>query len=203
MRHGQTAWNASGRAQGQTEIPLDEIGRDQAARVGEHLARVASARPGIEVWSSDLGRCRETVAPLLANAPLPITYHPELRERTFGEWEGEPLADIRQRLDALAREAGLAQTISIRPPGGESFEDVWRRVIPVADRLAESLKVRSVIVVSHGGFSSLLLARLIAASPETARSFRLRNTSVTELELRPDGAFQLVRFDDTQHLGPE
>lgn len=200
VRHGQTAWNASGRAQGHTEIPLDEIGRTQAERVGERLARAAATLPGAEVWSSDLGRCRETAAPLLSRVSLPVTYHPELRERTFGAWEGEPLADIRLRLDDLAREAGLASTTSIRPPGGESFEDVWNRVSPIAERLAETLKLRSVIVVSHGGLSSLLLARLISASPETARSFRLRNTSVTELELRPDGAFQLLRFDDTTHL---
>lgn len=198
VRHGQTTWNASGRAQGHTEVPLDETGRAQASAVASHLRmRLEVLKPEVELWSSDLGRARETADPIVREAKLDATYLTELRERGFGTWEGESLADIRLRLEEMARSTGT-DLVALRPPSGESMQDVWQRIEPLATRI-RALK-RSLVVVSHGGVSSLLLARLLEGSMETARAFRARNCSVTELEARPDGIFQLLRYDDVDHL---
>jgi broad specificity phosphatase PhoE len=202
VRHGQTTWNVAGRAQGQAEVPLDETGRAQALRVAEHLASALGPYRPSALWSSDLGRCSETMAPIARATELVASFHRELRERTFGEWEGEPLADIRLRLEALALASG-APLMTLRPPGGESHADVWQRVAPTIERVRATFAsgVRSIVLVSHGGFASTMLARMLSGSIDTARSFRLRNASVTEIEARPDGMFQLIRFDDVSHLG--
>ena len=93
LRHGQTAWNAEMRIQGQLDIPLDDTGLWQAQRLalalsGEHLDAV---------YSSDLQRARQTAAPLAAAAGLPVQLDPGLRERGFGSWEGHTYAEMEQR----------------------------------------------------------------------------------------------------------
>ena len=201
VRHGQTTWNTAGRAQGHTEVPLDEVGHAQAARVAAHLALALEAHRPCGLWSSDLGRCQSTAAPIARALRVEASLHRDLRERTFGSWEGEPLTDIRSRLAALATETGRPLSVQ-RPPGGESHEDVWQRVAPTIGRIHSSFAAgtTAIVIVSHGGLAATMLARLLAGSLETARSFRLNNASVTELEARPDGIFQLLRFNDTTHL---
>lgn len=201
VRHGQTTWNAAGRAQGHTEVPLDEVGQAQAARVAAHLARALEAHRPCLLWSSDLGRCQSTAAPIARALEVEASLHRDLRERTFGSWEGEPLTNIRSRLAALATDTGRPLSAQ-RPPGGESHEDVWQRVAPTIDRIQASFAAgaSAIVIVSHGGLAATMLARLLGGSLETPRSFRLNNASVTELEARPDGIFQLLRFNDTTHL---
>ena len=74
----------------------------------------------------------------------------------------------------------------------------WERIRPITDRLHH--EPANTLIVSHGGTSSLLLSQLIRGEIETARAFRFHNCAVTELHRRPDGTFQLIRFNDTSHL---
>ncbi len=196
VRHGQTSWNAEGRAQGHTDIPLDETGTRQAERVAEALGTAGAT----SVWSSDLSRSHATASAVARSGSLPLRVFPALRERCFGDWEGQPLAELRRRLDAEARDRGVAASL-VRPPGGESLADAWARVEPVAATLTqEPAEGASVVVVSHGAISSLLLAQLIHGTLETARSFRPQNASITVLERREGGGLRLVRYDDVTHL---
>jgi len=175
VRHGQTAWNLAGRAQGHTDVALDEVGKQQAAATANALAGIEVD----EIWCSDLLRCRETVAPIAMRLNRPVSYLRELRERAFGDWEGEPIEDIRLRFDAIASEQGIART-AIRPPSGESLEDVAARIAPLAARLRSA--TTSIVVVSHGG------------------GFRLRNSSITEL-VRAGEGYAVIRHSDVAHLG--
>ena len=92
-RHGQTEWNLNRRIQGQTDIPLSEVGLAQAA---ESAPRLAAMQPTVLV-SSDLRRASATAAALAAVTGLTPTYDSRLRERGFGEWEGldHPAASAR------------------------------------------------------------------------------------------------------------
>nr|HMS57178.1 histidine phosphatase family protein [Fimbriimonadaceae bacterium] len=87
---------------------------------------------------------------------------------------------------------------SIVPPSGESIEMVWNRVSKVVHEILDTKE--NTLVVTHGGTGSLLMAQLLQGSMATARAFRFANAGVTELQLRPDGAFLIVRFNDTSHL---
>lgn len=185
IRHAQTAWNAEGRAQGHTDIELDEEGRDQAMCLGR-----AYHGQFHKVLTSDLLRSSETAKQLsCANTWT----DKRLRERCFGEWEGEPFQEIHGKMYASGK-----PHFECRPPGGESFSDVWHRVEPVAKELFEADE--SVAIVSHGGTCAILLAQLLKGTHATTRGFRFGNTAVTELERRPDGLFVMVRYNDTSHL---
>lgn len=193
IRHGQTAWNAEQRAQGHSDIPLDETGLAQAAALGPRF----EGRNIDLILSSDLQRAVQTAAPIACSTDAEWIKMPELRERGFGEWEGEPFPDIAKRWPSLEFEQGLDR-LHIRPPGGESFADVWERLGVVCDQLAH--ETRNTVVVSHGGACALLLARLIHGTVETSRAFRFANCSVTKLERRPEGQFLIATYNDVRHL---
>lgn len=134
VRHGETDWNAAGRFQGWTDVPLNEIGRAQAEQLKGQLA--ASDFDG--VWSSDLERAIET-ARIAIGEP---TVDPRLRELDFGDLEGA----VWDELDSEVR-AGLKEFESFRSPGGESAASFVDRVFEFLDDLV----VGRHVVFAHGG----------------------------------------------------
>jgi len=199
VRHGQTAWNAEERAQGHSDIPLDHDGERQAASLGHAFQELKIDL----VLCSDLQRAQQTAKPIVEATGARFETTKLLRERGFGDWEGEPFADIANRwitLEAFQNKGRL----ELRPPNGESFLDVWERIKPITKRLLEAKDHEEhVAVVSHGGTCSLLLAQLIQGNLETSRAFRFFNTGVTSLERRPEGLFMIRRYNDTSHLDIE
>ncbi|HRF60034.1 MAG TPA: histidine phosphatase family protein [Fimbriimonadaceae bacterium] len=193
IRHGQTAWNVIGRAQGHTDTPLDDVGLAQAAAVARAFEGVEIG----EILTSDLSRARVTAEAIAARTGAVCRATPSLRERSFGEWEGMPYEELRNLLRDRAHQAGLDE-FEAAPPGGESLRDVWGRLDAVCERLASSTS--PLVVVTHGGTCGLLVARLIHATVMTSRSLRFGNTAITELHRRPDGFWVIDRFADTTHL---
>ncbi len=192
-RHGQTAWNLELRAQGHTDIPLDETGKRQAELLAECLSSFGIGK----VVSSDLSRAAETARMVASAAGAPLLLDARLRERSVGEYEGSPFAEMQARLmeKAQAEEVDLWR---VRPPGGESLEDVFERVQPIATWLFEEQE--DTLVVGHGAVCGLLMARLVRGTVATARSFRFSNAGLTEFARHPEGSFRIVRYDDTTHL---
>lgn len=92
-RHGNTEWNADGRVQGQTDVPLNDLGREQARAAAAVLAEL---RPDAIV-SSDLRRAADTAAALAALTGLPVRPDARLRERYFGHWQGLALSEVAER----------------------------------------------------------------------------------------------------------
>jgi hypothetical protein len=123
IRHGETAWNAEGRLQGQADPPLSPRGRQQARA----LAHVVAAETVHAVYASDLRRAWETACILAAPLGLQVQQEPRWREMAFGYWEGLTLAQIRQR-NAAALVAWQADAVRVAPPGGETLTQVTERV---------------------------------------------------------------------------
>jgi len=146
LRHGESTANATRVFSGHEDVPLTDRGRAQARAAGESLSGVLSAAEDLVVLSSDLQRARDTTALALASAgvDLPVQALPDLRERRLGDWQGEHIDTLKQMgaRDLLLRWDG-------RPPGGgESLQDLARRLLPC---LAAHDDGRTVLVGSHGG----------------------------------------------------
>jgi probable phosphoglycerate mutase len=173
-RHGETAWNAIGRLQGRTDIELNDAGREQARSLAVQLGDA-----GIQaVWTSDLSRARQTgeiVAAALRLAPPQID--PELRERSFGVFEGLTRDECATR-HPEAWQAWQAHTAA--PPGGESRESVCARMTSALARILAS-EGGPALVVSHGGVMRLWLMQLLG----------------TQIPLIPNGATWLVEQEGT------
>jgi len=153
IRHGQTAWNAQGRMQGQRNIPLDNTGRAQARAYGRILSGAAENTADFEFVASPLGRARETMALIRAELGLPphdYALEPRLKEVRFGDWEGRTRKTLREEFpDMLA--ARDADGWNFCPPNGESYAQMSKRV---ADWLSGVQK--NTVTVAHGGVIRIL-----------------------------------------------
>ena len=154
-RHGETDWNAIGRLQGHTDIPLNDAGRAQARALAAQLRAHAIAR----VVTSDLARAHETGAIIAAELGLPAPLvEPELRERRFGIFEGLTRDEIIARYPEAWNH--WRQAIAA-PEGGEPHADSVARISRALDRLWRTL-ADTALVISHGGVMRLWLSDVTA-----------------------------------------
>ena len=145
-RHGRTAWNLESRFQGATDVPLDPTGVAQAAAAAPALARMAPTA----IVSSDLARARVTADTLGALVGLGVDTDPALRETDGGAWQGRTRDEIVAADPQLFR--GWVAGNDVRPPGGESRDEVVARVVDCVRRhLAPLPEGGTLVVVSHGG----------------------------------------------------
>lgn len=144
-RHGRTAWNESGRVQGQSDIPLDETGRRQARQAA---ARLASLNPR-SIVSSDLSRAADTAGALADVTGLDVQLDARLREMTFGIREGLTHAEaVKRHPDEMRR---FAADPSLTLPGAESYAQVGERVAAAIDESAHRVAPGSTwVLVGHG-----------------------------------------------------
>jgi probable phosphoglycerate mutase len=182
VRHGETNGNAARVVQG-PEVPLNERGVQQAARLAERLLAIGYAH----VLCSDLVRARMTAEPLRARAGVVIEETPLLQERNFGELRGRPYAE----LDVDPFEPAYL------PPGGESVEVFHRRVARAFQLILERRRALSgaLVVVTHGLVCHAIVTNHTRGGlmPEF-----FHNTGLTELEPEPPFAARLINC--TQHL---
>jgi probable phosphoglycerate mutase len=193
VRHGEIDANVHQRWHGSTDGPLTPRGAEQARRVASHLART---RPDVAaVHTSPLRRARDTAAPIADALGVPLLVTPGLAEYGIGVLEGETFAD----LAATHRffEQSVAD-VEWAPPGGESLRAVGTRVVAAWHGIAASHAAAEVVLVSHGAAIGVGLAMLFGDDPRAWSSYRLRNTSVTEIVLDP--APRLLAFDLVDHL---
>ncbi len=158
-RHGETDWNAAGRWQGQTDVPLNERGRAQARALALSLRSAGIAA----VASSDLLRARVTAELVAEGLGLALGHvDPALRERRFGCFEGLTREEVAARHpEAWARH--LADP-GPAPPGGESREELLGRLLPALVSVATRLPGPALVVL-HGGSMRALLAGHLGDMP--------------------------------------
>jgi len=153
IRHGETAWNAEGRWQGQSDVSLNERGRAQAAELARSLAGMRISA----VYSSDLSRARETADALTGVSGAKAQLDERLREIHQGEWQGKLATDIQNRYADEFR-ARTTDPLSVVPPGGETAAQVMERVLSAVHAIALKHPGETVAVISHGYVIALLLA---------------------------------------------
>lgn len=166
IRHGETDWNREGRLQGGQDIPLNALGRAQAAEAAGRLRDLVPDFAGLSYIGSPMQRACETMDILRTTLGLPLggyTIDERLRELTFGAWEGMTWREVRkaEREQAQARERDKWGFVP--PGGGESYSMLAQRIRPVLEELR-----RETVIVSHGGVARAVLALVGAVSPQKA-----------------------------------
>lgn len=194
VRHGETAWNAAGRFQGHTDVPLSPYGKRQA----EALARVLGRESVHAVYASDLRRTRETAAILAQPLGLPVQHAAQWREISFGAWEGLTMDEIQQRAGQAFTD-WRANPMHLAPPGGETLAQVTERLQSALESLTATGQERTVLLVAHGGTLRVLMCMLLGFPPQHYRRLILATASLSELYLDTPHA-TLVRLNDTHHL---
>ena len=196
VRHGETDWNRARRIQGQRDVPLNARGRRQIGALAERLRGTRFSA----VYASDLSRTVVSARLLIGESEPPITQAPELREFSYGEWEGLTVAEVEARdADRLSRRLdGLHEDFA--GPGGENTYAVLERV----RRFCEATTHRcapgdSLLVVAHGGSLRALLVCLLELPPEHFWRVRLDVAALSVVRSYPQtGVLEL--WNDTGHL---
>ena len=197
VRHGQTDWNAEGRAQGQLQVPLNAAGHAQAQAIAGRL------RPErfTAVYASDLRRVTQTAAPIMRGRGAPLTTLPALREKSYGAWEGLTVAEMESRYGERYA-ARLSGGDSWAPPGGETSRQLFKRVAAGVDRLREAhgRDAGDLLVVAHGGSLCAAVAHLLELPAASMWRFRFDNCGLSVVTVFDGGGARLDLLNDTNHL---
>jgi glucosyl-3-phosphoglycerate phosphatase len=157
LRHGRTAWNAIGRAQGLADVDLDEVGHAQAAAAAPYLASLGPEA----LWTSHLLRARRTCAYVEAATGLAATVDERLREFDVGAREGMTAVEFAAAFPA-AFEAWAAGEEMVRVPGSEVAAEVTARLVPALRGCLDALTPGATgVVVTHGAALKVGLAGLL------------------------------------------
>lgn len=184
-RHGQTAYNAEGRFQGQGPVPLDETGRAQAAALAEQAIPYEFAA----LWCSPLLRARETAEIVARRIGLPAREDARLMETDSGEWTDRSFAEVQaQDPEGFARFKEGDLTFAF--PGGESFAQQGVRVAAAFHDIKRA--EAPALVVCHGGVIRLALFQ--RTKHGGALADRVPNATVIPLD--PRGSRRIHRDDE-------
>jgi probable phosphoglycerate mutase len=179
IRHGETSWNAEGRLQGTLDIPLNELGRKQAAHAGNVLAGLLAQdgrdKQKLPFVSSPLGRARTTmelVREVLDLPPDGYGIDDRLREIGYGEWEGSTLAQM-QAKDPAFYAKRLTEKWTMSSPGGETYAAVQARMQDWYGSLRGDI-----VAVAHGGTCRALMVALGHETPLSAADLYIEQGTV-------------------------
>lgn len=196
IRHGETVHNVAGIAQGWNDSALSENGARQAERLATRIASLNAT----ELYSSPLGRALTTAQRIADAASLEVTPLDDLREMSYGEWEGKSFLDVRRDY-ANDYERWIAD--ADHPcPAGESHNDVKRRMLRAFDEIESrgNGSGRRVVIVTHGTAIRIGATALLNVPVSAARQFAVDNASINVFIRRAD-RFVLKLWNDTTHCG--
>ncbi|WP_285008077.1 histidine phosphatase family protein [Pedobacter faecalis] len=195
IRHGETDLNRLGIVQGRgINSDLNETGRGQAEAFYKKYSQV----PFDKIYTSTLKRTHQTVQNFIA-AGIPWEQHQGFDELAWGEWEGQPNDE-----NAIAAFRGIMEKweggdYHASFPGGESPNDVLKRIEEALDVLMSHEEEKLVLVCMHGRAMRLLLCHLVGKPLSEMGDFPHLNTTLYRV-LFSDGKFSIVDFNNTDHL---
>ncbi len=188
VRHGETEWNRADRAQGHADVPLNDAGREQA----QALAKAVGSRRFDAAFSSDLSRATETTRILLnGGAPQPDVTA-DLRELSYGRWEGFTFADAERDDPTLFAKLVNADADFVAP-GGESFQQLMARVQSFADRTRAAHPEGTLLVVAHGGSLRALAVAMLPLPQESCTHIQKWGLHLVPVPVRQETFPQQLR----------
>ena len=187
IRHGLTDWNALGRKQGHSDIPLNDEGRRQAGLLAERLVTERESVQWDFIVASELSRAQETAQIIADRLHIPLLEPDQrLKERSFGQVEGLTWQEREEKWGADWETLELGQ---------EKVEDIQARGLEFLNHTMEQYPEQNILVVSHGGFLSQLFTLLL----KEAHTERIGNLSLTVLE-RTEQEWTTILYNNIQHL---
>jgi broad specificity phosphatase PhoE len=198
-RHGESEGNFAGSLQGSRfDTPLSERGSRQAEYLAARLARDAIDA----VWASPMIRARDTAAIVAAALGLGVSLDADLVEFDWGVWSGRPFNGAVEKEVSGVRARWRAGETDLSPAGGESPAEAAVRADRFLVRLLAS-RAHAPLIVAHGRFNRILMARLLGRELGRMDEIRQRNGSLSVFEWDGSRPATPLVLDDVSHLPPE
>lgn len=180
VRHGETDWNIESKIQGQTDIALNERGRQQAE---EFAAKIAGENYQVDsIYTSSKLRALETARIIGAALKIEPKIQPGLEEICLGKWEGYTWKQVKELFGEeyqLWRDNRRYQ----EPPLGESYQQLLDRLIPAIHEITQKEK-GNVLVVTHSAVIMTLLS-YVHDTPfeDMAKNYKTGNAGIVEFDV--------------------
>ena len=198
IRHGETDWNVAGRLQGQLEVPLNARGKRQAQQLAARLVQEHARSAFSALFTSDLGRAKETAEEASRLLGLAATAREDLRERHFGVLSALTLPEAEVQHPELHAKL-RARDPDFVPAGGESRAQMFQRVVRALTDIASEWPAAQVLVVTHGGVLDSAWRAALKLPLNVKREHELFNASINRLRVTGD-EFELAGWGDIDHL---
>ena len=174
IRHGETDYNNSLRFQGQTDIPLNQKGIEQAEKAADFFRNI----PLQAIYTSTLIRAK-TTAEIIARAKgMELQETDALREMSFGIWENMNTKDIQKKY-AKEWKDFFSSPARITIPQGENMLDVQKRAYPTVQEILDKYPEGDVAFVAHGGIIRVLICTMLGLDLNRAWHLHVGNASIT------------------------
>lgn len=194
IRHGETEWNATGRIQGQLDIPLNAIGLAQANAIARELANETFS----VIYCSDLTRVRQTAAPTVEKLQLLPHYTAELRERHYGMFETLTYVEAKQKHpQAYGRFKDRDPDFDFST--GESLRDFYQRSVDCLSEIATQHRGERVLIFTHGGVLEMVRRYATGLNLSAPRDFELPNAALNWIEIEGDD-WRVAMWASQAHL---
>jgi probable phosphoglycerate mutase len=194
VRHGETAWNAEGRVQGQLDIPLNDVGRAQARATADALAD----QDFTAIYCSDLMRVRQTAEPSAKRLALPVSYMAELRERHYGMFETLTYVEVREKFpEQYARFRDKDPDFDFE--GGETLRSFNERSLKAVSDLIARHTGEQILVFTHGGVLEMVYRHAKAVGLSSPRDFEIPNAGINWFEVTP-AEWKIWTWAEIAHL---
>jgi broad specificity phosphatase PhoE len=194
VRHGRTGWNKEQIFRGHKDVPLDEVGREEARLVGERLMGEKIKA----VFSSPLSRAKETAEAIAQFHKVEVQCLEGLIDLHFGEWEGLPLEAVKKRYPDLYGQWQKAPHKVIFP-GGEGLDAVRSRTMKAVKEIIEHNPQEAVVLVSHRVILKVLICALLGLDNSHFWNIAQDTTAINCFHHR-DGTWICNFLNDTCHL---
>ena len=196
VRHGETTWNVEGRYQGQEDTPLSERGLTQGHLLAEGLRNT----PIDLCISSPLQRSYQTCKFCADLHNLSVATDERLLEINHGTWEGILAKDIAAQYPEEFHQWHTTPHLVQMPGGGETLEDVRKRVRDAFDDYVVQYPDKTILVAAHDAVNKAIICDILGLGMEHFWQIKQDNTCINVLEYQ-EGAWRIVLLNATNHMG--
>ncbi len=194
VRHGQTDWNTEYRAQGQSDVLLNQAGEAQA----EAIARALKGAPIEAIYSSPLSRAYQTAQAIGRFHEVNIMTDDRLKELDLGEMDGLYYPSLKTVAPDFFN-IWTTDPASVTWPGGETLPELQRRIWDAVLSIISGNCNRCVVIASHFFSLLTLICQVLELNLSEFRRLNLSVASISSLEFVGEKG-RLVSLNDTCHL---
>lgn len=196
IRHGESVGNVKGIIQGQLDLPLSERGIDEAKKLAEYL----KGEKIHKIYSSDISRALQTANYIAQEQNLNVIVDPIFREAQLGRFQGLTHDEINQEYPDHAKTDWMTSGLH----DVEQINQVYERALKSLNFILNDMRTHEqVILVSHGGYISSILAALLKIKWTGKKPFAIRNTSISIIDFSDPMQFVIEVINETPHLSKD
>jgi len=196
VRHGQSENNKEAKYTGHLDVSLSGEGRAQAEALGEYLEKNYKIDA---IFSSDLKRAADTIAPYAEKMGLEIKKDADFREVSVGRWQGKTFEEVNENYKE-EREKQRKNPGTFTFPGGESYKTAQKRVVSALLKAIKENEGKTIALATHGGIVRALFAYFMNKPIENLPDIPIvSNASVTEV-LFENGEYKVLKFGFDEFL---